>query len=255
MKQVLITGASSGIGFETAIIFAEKGYRIIALSRNVLGLKKIQEKIGNTHLFIKFDLTQTEKIPQFILNLKKQAGSIDILINNAGVGLFKKLEDVSDKEITQVISVNLLAPMILCREIIPLMKENGGTIVNIASVAGKRTWKHLSIYSASKFGLIGLSNSLRREFAYYHYPISVVVVCPPVTNTPFFENAGYSDYKKDHPGQNLISSQEVARIIYEATIKKKREVIITGRAKILDKAAALFPRLTESLEDNLRKMK
>ena len=252
-KKILITGATSGIGFETAILFAEKGYRIIALGRKIDGLKKLQELIGKEHVFIKFDLTNIKKIYSLIKNIEKEIGELDVFINNAGIGLFKKLESINDNEINDLLSINLLAPIILCREIIPLMKERGGTIVNISSVAGKRTWKNLTIYSASKFGLIGFSNSLRREFKFYNYPIRVMVVCPPAIDTKFFENAGYKNYKEDHPAQRLLSSRYVAEEIYKGVIKNKREVIIGRRAKILDKATSLFPVFIENLEDFLKK--
>jgi short-subunit dehydrogenase len=133
------------------------------------------------------------------------------------------------------------------------MKPRGGIIVNIASVAGKRTWKHLTAYSASKFGLMGFSNSLRREMKFYQYPIKIIVVCPPAIDTPFFANAGYKDYKKDHPGQTLLPPEIVAEEIYSAVMKGKREVVIGRRAKILDMLYRMSPRFTEWLEDFLKK--
>ncbi len=248
-KNVLITGAGSGIGFATAQRFAREGYTIIAVGRNKKGLEQLREAIGNEHYFILFDLIRLEKIPHLIARIEKKVGPIDILINNAGIGLFKKFEDIPDSAIDKIVRTNLFAPMALSRAVFPSMKTRGGTIVNIASVAGKRTWKHLTAYSASKFGLIGFSNSLRRECMYYTYPISIIVVCPPAVDTPFFDNAGYYDYKKDHLGQKLLSAEEVADEIYFAVVHNKREVLVGMRAKILDKLYAFSPRFIEWLED------
>lgn len=250
-KKVLITGASSGIGLATAELFAQKNYKIIAIGRNTSQLKYLRQKIGKEHKFIQFDLNKIEKIPILAKKIEDYGG-VDVLINNAGIGLFKPFEKTNDFETEKIITINLLAPIALTRALFRTMKEKGGTVVNISSVAGKRTWKHLTIYSASKFGLIGFSNSLRRECKYYHYPIKVIVVCPPATDTAFFENAGYIDYKKNHPNQNLLSPQDVAREIYNGVINNKREVIIGGRAKILDKMASLFPVFTENLEDKIK---
>ncbi|MEN9626007.1 MAG: hypothetical protein RL557_335 [archaeon] len=252
-KNVLITGAGSGIGFATAKRFAQEGYIVIALGRKTRELQQLREAIGNEHHFILFDVTQLHKIPKLISSLEKKTGGIDILINNAGIGLFKKFEEISDSAIDKIVRTNLFAPMALSRAVFSSMKERGGTIVNIASVAGKRTWKHLTAYSASKFGLIGFSNSLRRECNYYNYPVKIVVVCPPAVDTPFFAHAGYPEYKRDHPGQSLLSADTVADEIYHAVIKNKREVVVGWRAKILDKAYALSPRFIEWLEDWVKK--
>jgi len=252
-KNVLITGASSGIGFETSLIFAKNGYKIIALGRNIQGIKNLQQEIGKEHMFIQFDLSKTNFIPSLIKKIESKICKIDILINNAGIGLFKKIEEINDEDIARLINTNLIAPIILTREVLHSMKEKGGVIVNVSSVAGKRTWKHLSIYSASKFGLVGFSNSLRRECKFYNYPIRVMVVCPPAIDTKFFENAGYKNYKEDHPVQHLLSPRYVAEEIYKGVINKKREVIITGRAKILDKVSAIFPKFVENLEDALKR--
>ena len=254
-KTVLITGATSGIGWETALLFAANGFRVVALGRDHQRLNALKAEIPEPekHLFVVCDLGDIKAIKPALEAALHQCGSIDILVNNAGQGLFKPLEAASSAEEQALLTVNLLAPMEITRIVLPLMKKNGGIIVNVSSVAGKRTFKNLTAYCASKFGLIGFSNSLRRELKFHQIPISVSVVCPPATRTNFFKNAHYLNFEEDHPSLTLVDPQVVAREIWKAVRHKKREVIITPRAKLLDKMASIFPAFTEWLEDRVAK--
>lgn len=253
MKTALITGATGGIGWETALLFAQKGFRVIAVGRKQEKLDKLKAALpGGHHDFMRCDLSDLKAIRPTLAPIIAQCDTIDVLINNAGQGLFKPLHQTTTEEETALLNINLLAPMELARCVLPIMKKQGsGAIVNVSSVAGKRTFKKLTAYCASKFGLIGFSNSLRRELKFYKIPVSVSVVCPPAVRTDFFKNADYPNFEADHPTLSLLDPKRVAQAIWNAAAHKRREVIVTPRAKILDKLAAIFPEFTEWLEDQL----
>ncbi len=253
IQTALITGVTSGIGWETARLFAKEGYRVVALGRDQNQLKALKTQMAEPekHLFFTCDLADIHAIEPMMNQIIKECGSIDVLVNNAGQGLFKPLEAASSAEEQAILAINLLAPMELTRKVLPAMKQNGGAVVNVSSVAGKRAFKKLTAYCASKFGLIGFSNSLRRELKFYKIPVSVSVVCPPATRTSFFKNAGYLNFEADHPGLTLADPKRVAHEILNAVRHKKREVIVTPRAKILDKLSAIFPAFVEWLEDRM----
>ena len=252
MSKVLITGATSGIGYATALLFAARGHSIIAIGRNKEALNKLREEIGPGHSFIKFDLTNFEKISLLKKSITNKVGHVDVIINNAGVGVFKPFEEISETEWKKIMDTNFKAPVKLIKAFYEDMKSEGGTIVNITSVAGKRTWKNLTAYSSSKFALVGFTNSLRRECKFHDYPINIINICPPATDTEFFNNAGYPNYKEEHPHQNLLNPNKVAEDIYEAVMKNKREVLVSARAKLLDKVASIFPNFIENLEDSIK---
>lgn len=252
-KTTLITGATGGIGWETALLFAEKGYRIVAIGRNREKLNELQNALpGADHLFLTCDLSDISAITPLMATIAHECDTIDVLVNNAGQGLFKALQETTSAEESALLNLNLLAPMELTRCVLPIMKkQGGGAIVNVSSVAGKRAFKKLTAYCASKFGLIGFSNSLRRELKHADAAISVSVICPPATRTDFFKNADYPNFKADHPSLTLVHPRIVAQAIWGAVQQKKREIIITPRAKILDKLAAIFPAFIEWLEEKV----
>lgn len=249
-KTAVITGATSGIGQATARRFAAAGYRVIAIGRNPERLEHLRKILaGNGHVFLQCNLANGDERTKMITDILHHALSIDVLVNNAGIGRFAPFSEGTEEEWREVVETNLMVPMILTQALLGAITKAEGTIVNVASVAGKRTFKYLTAYCASKFGLIGFSNSLRRELKYAGLPVHVCVICPPATATAFFTNAGYDTFVADHPLVHLLDPAVVAEEIFEAVQKKKREVVITVRAKILDRFAAVFPALVESLED------
>lgn len=252
-KKVLITGATSGIGYATAVLLARNGYTIVALGRNQDALEKLREEIGTGHLFVKFDITNFDQISMLRRSINDKVGHVDIIINNAGIGAFKPFDELSEKEFNKIMDTNFRAPVRIIKAFYQNLKNHGGTIVNVTSVAGKRTWKNMTAYCPSKFALIGFTNSLRRECKFHNYPINIINICPPATKTEFFNNAGYPNYEEDHPDQNLMDPEEIAYEIFDAIKHNKREVIISTRAKVLDTAASILPTFIENLEDYVTK--
>lgn len=179
-KTILLTGASRGIGAFIARTLAKEQVTIVGISRSKEGLNKIGAEItalGSEWISINFDISQIEELPILVEQVNQRVGAVDILINNAGIELYRAFQDYSTTEIQSILTTNLIAVMELSRLILPAMLSKGsGHIVNIASLAGKKSPAYNSIYAASKAGLIAWNDALRQELTGTGVEISVI--CP-----------------------------------------------------------------------------
>ena len=123
--------------------------------------------------------------------------------------------------------------------------KHGGENINVASVAGKRAFERMSAYCASKFAMVGFTEALYYEVV--DKGIRVVSVCPPAIDTPFFDNAGYHDFRETHKQLSLLPAKQVAQEILNSIHGKKREVIISNRAKVINTIHAISPELMEGI--------
>jgi 3-oxoacyl-[acyl-carrier protein] reductase len=183
-KVAIITGASDrGIGGATALRMAEEGASLILASRHAPErlLKKLG-RIGAPHQFLTADITIRDDIKRIVSTTMEQFGRLDILVNNAGVEVSARLVDSSDEEWRQLLDVNLNGCIALSREAIPQMKKPGSVIVNVASALGLAGCVGFSVYSASKAGMIGFTQSLAWEVA--KQGIRVVAIAPGLVHTP-----------------------------------------------------------------------
>jgi NAD(P)-dependent dehydrogenase (short-subunit alcohol dehydrogenase family) len=179
-KTVLITGCSSGIGFETALVFARNGYDVYAGVRNpesegATGLRHLAhtEKLPITPITL--DITSQESITKAIKMVTAKTHRIDVLVNNAGVGYFGPVEDFSIDEVKAQYDTNILGSLRMIKAIAPIMrKQKNGRIITISSVNGLISFPLMGIYSSSKFALETLSEVLRFELAPFGIWVSVV---------------------------------------------------------------------------------
>jgi NADP-dependent 3-hydroxy acid dehydrogenase YdfG len=179
MKTVLITGASSGIGRETAIYLAQNGYNVYGAARRIEKLKEL-ETFGIKPIAL--DVTKEQSIISAVAQIIKEAKEIDVLINNAGTGFYGALEDVSLQDGRNMLDVNLFGVVRLIQEVLPNMRKNkSGKIVNISSIGGKIGMPMGGWYSAGKFAIEGISDVLRNEVK--QFGIDVIVIEPGGTNS------------------------------------------------------------------------
>jgi hypothetical protein len=183
-RVVIVTGASSGIGEATARAFGRAGDRVALVARRVDRLQQTAAGLPDS-LVVAADLSKGEDIARVTAEALARYGRIDVLVNNAGLGKYDWLERLHEEDIRTELQVNLLAPILLTRAVLPAMQAQGsGVIINVASVAGKISTPTMSIYNAAKFGLDGFSEALRREVR--PQGIHVCVIYPgPVAGTEF----------------------------------------------------------------------
>ena len=243
-KIVVVTGATSGIGWETAIAFAREGATVIGTGRNQDRLDALSQEID---LALTVDVTSDAEVQMLADTVKDRYGRLDVLVNNAGIGLFKDWADTTHAEFENVLAVNLLGVVRVCQALLPLVLESeAGNVTMVASVAGKRGYAKHGAYCASKHGLIGYSSALRADLK--EAGVTVSVVCPPAVDTPFFENAGYMTFHEDHVGLNLATAPQIAEELLEAVANNERERIITTRAKVLYAMSLVSPKLLEFVQ-------
>lgn len=189
-KTVLVTGCSSGIGYATCLVFARNNFATYGSVRDLSKAERIQEITNKEKLplkIIRLDVNEDESIRIAIQKIISDSGGIDILINNAGYGMFGPIEEISIEEIKEQFETNFFGTIRLIKAIVPIMrKQRNGTIVNISSMVGRFGVPLNAAYVSSKFALEGLSESI--SFELEEFGIKVILVEPGVIQTDFFHN-------------------------------------------------------------------
>jgi NAD(P)-dependent dehydrogenase (short-subunit alcohol dehydrogenase family) len=214
-KNILLTGASKGIGKQIAYGLAKEGYNLFLTARNEKNLNEISTDIETKDSFV-CDLS--DKINLMSLGKFIERNSIDILINNAGSYIYKDIEKVTYEEITDIFNTNLLAPAYLCSIASKNMKlKKWGRIINIGSISGVMGEAYASLYSSSKSGLIGLTKSLALELA--EYKITINVINPGWVETELGLKSikesefSLSETLESIPQKRFVEPKEIERLI------------------------------------------
>lgn len=196
MKDIVITGASSGIGFELTKLFFDEGFNVVAVSRNITKNKDLKKFAGKNLFLIDADVSIQSEIEKLYTFAKKNLGEIDVLVNNAGRGIYAPIQKETPEQIREIINLNLFGLIYLTNIFSNDIVENKGVIVNIASVAGRKGFAGLSTYCATKWGVVGFSESLRDELC--AKGVRVITVEPGLVDTNWGEKLpdAFIDYKK-----------------------------------------------------------
>ena len=185
MKSVIITGTSKGIGLETALAFGRAGYKVFATMRNPDGATAFKQQIKNESLPITIaamDVDSDESVKQCIDGILRENGSIDVLVNNAGIERHGSIEELTMADFKDVMETNYFGVLRCTKALLPLMrKSRNGCIINVTSIAGKIANTPLGAYAASKFALEAVSESLAQEVKSHN--IRVAIVEPGIINT------------------------------------------------------------------------
>ncbi|ACN83825.1 SDR family oxidoreductase [Brachyspira hyodysenteriae] len=193
-KLVVITGASSGIGMETAKKFSENGYPTLLISRR----KEIMEKLNlKNSISVSADVTNLEEIKNAVKIAEEKYGKTDLLINCAGVMLLGNIDKQSYEEWKNMINVNVNGILTTTNVILPdMIKRNEGTIINISSIAGKKTFTNHGIYCGSKFAVHAITESIREEVADKN--VRIIVIAPGVVETNLLSHTTDENIKSDY---------------------------------------------------------
>ena len=213
-KIALVTGSSSGIGFETSLALARNGFHTFATMRDLSKDEEIKQIIKKEDLSIEIlelDVDSEESVNQAIKIIFEKKGRIDVLVNNAGYGMWGTVEDVSIDEFKEQFETNFFSIIRLIQKVAPIMRKQGsGNIVNISSVAGRIGFPVSPAYISSKFALEGLSESLRFELM--PFGINVIIIEPGVIKTNFFDSMKLSEKSQEDSTYKEITDKVISGV-------------------------------------------
>lgn len=244
---VVITGASSGIGEACAHRFARTGARLALLARREDRLNDVAARVrevgGEAHV-IAVDLSTADATARAITHAEVALGEIDVLINNAGFGLYAPLETVPRDDLERLFAVNTFGPLTAIQASLPGMRRRGrGLIINVSSVVGKRALPMTGAYGASKYALQGFSDALRVELR--GTGVEVSVICPGFTKTEFSDKVLDYGVPRGRPRAGAMSADEVADAIFECARRPRAEIVLTGKGRTLAWLQRVSPKLTD----------
>ncbi|MFN7135693.1 MAG: SDR family oxidoreductase, partial [Myxococcales bacterium] len=236
-KVVFITGASSGIGEAAARAYAAAGARVVAAARHTNRLEELVrglERKGHEAIALPCDVRSDESVKEAIDTAARRFGGLDVLVNNAGVGLYGLVEELTPEKLQENFDINVYGVLRGVRAVLPHLRRRGsGQIVNVSSVLGHRALPGMGGYCASKFALNALTESMRAELAKDH--IDVILVSPGLTATEFRQSAMTAAGKRESRAPSKpMTADEVAKAMVKASRRRQREVILTlsGRAMV-----------------------
>ena len=213
-KVALVTGCSSGIGLETALALARDGFHTFATMRDLNKTEKIKEIIKKENLnveILELDVDNEESASTAIEAILGKKQRIDVLVNNAGYGMWGTVEDLSVDEFKEQFETNFFSIIRLIHKIAPIMRKQGsGDIVNISSVAGRIGFPVSPAYISSKFALEGLSESLRFELM--PFGVNVIIIEPGVIKTNFFNSMKMAEKSNKNSEYNEITEKVISGV-------------------------------------------
>ena len=221
-KVVWITGASTGIGFEIAKVFAKSGFIVVATARRKSRLVSLVNEIrfaGHEAYAFVCDVRSERSIISTKKKILEKCGTIDILINNASITTFKSFADTKPPEFDDILKTNLRGSYLTARAILPIMmKKKRGQIINVLSVAAHTVFTNSAAYSASKAGMLAMFNVLRAEVRKYN--IKITNIMPGATDTPMWSPASRQKYSS-----RMMTAKDIADITFHAANQPKKVVI------------------------------
>ena len=251
-EQVVVAiGASSGIGRETALRFAERGARVVVSARSKEGLESLVDEIrstGGRAVAVPADVVEFGQAKAVADRAVEEYGTLDTWVHLSGVGLYATFDQTEPEEFKQVIEVNLMGQVYGAMVALPHIKREGrGALLHISSVEAKRSAPFHSAYAASKHGIDGFLESLRVELQREGWPISVTNVMPAAINTPFFSNSRTKLGVKPMGFPPIYQPNTVADVILHAAEHPTREVIAGGAGKAMLLTQRLSPGLMDAI--------
>jgi short-subunit dehydrogenase len=211
----VVTGSSSGIGQAITRELLNSNWRVVGISRREANF----ESELYTHLC--FDLTETAQIPEVTQSILKTHGPLNALINNAGVGYFAPHEELSPKQLQELVSLNLLAPLLLTRGLLRSLKETRGYVLSISSFSALESSSYGAAYAATKAGLKHFSDSLFDEVR--KSGVKVTTITPDITRTPFYDELTFAP--EDDPSA-AVTPECVAQVVMQV-LSQRPETVTT----------------------------
>jgi NAD(P)-dependent dehydrogenase (short-subunit alcohol dehydrogenase family) len=243
-STVVITGATSGIGRETARAFSRAGARVVAAGRREERLKELVSEIegqGGEALGVRADVSDQPQVERLIERAVDRFGRLDILVNNAGVGIAARFEEQPLEDFRRVMEVNFWGAVFACKAALPRMRAQpaGGVIINVSSILGRRGMPYQTTYCASKFALAGFSEALRTEVM--ADGIDVSTIFPGAVETEFWESLANKTGLEMPSFMPMFPARELAQIIVQDAQFPQPEIVMALDAQVLDFFNKLAP--------------
>ena len=250
-QVVVVFGASSGIGRETALEFARQGAKVVAAARSQSALDSLQEDFGHLKadtMVCVADAADFEQVKSVADRAVEKFGRLDTWVHCAAVSIYATFENTTPEEFKQVIEVNLMGAVHGALAALPhLRREKRGALIVISSVEGKVALPYQSAYSSSKHAIIGFLDALRLELQNEGVPIAVTNVMPSGINTPFFNKAKTKLGVKPQPMAPIYQPSVVAETIIHAAQNPTRDIVAGGAGKMLNLVQKLSPALLDKM--------
>lgn len=251
-QVIVITGASSGIGLVTARMAAQQGAKLVLAARNEDALRQLVDEIrskGGQAIYVVADVGQEEDVNRIADAAIAEFGDFDTWVNNAGVSIFGRCEEVSIPDMKRMFDTNFWGVVYGSRVAVKHFRHRGvsGALINVGSFLGDRAVPVQSTYSASKHAVHGWTDALRMELEAEGAPVSVTLIHPGRIDTPYNEHArSYMPKQPAHRGM-IYPPQAVAEAILYSAEHPRRDMFVGFQAKALAVLGGLAPRLTDKL--------
>jgi NAD(P)-dependent dehydrogenase (short-subunit alcohol dehydrogenase family) len=250
-QVVVVIGASSGIGRATAQRFARAGARVVCAARGAQALESLVGEItssGGQAVAVPTDVADAAAVSALAAAAVEAYGGIDTWVNCAAVGVFGRVEEITDAEFARVLQVNVMGHVHGIQAALPIMRAGGGgVLIGVSSALGARSIPFQSPYTASKWAVRALYDSLRSELAMSGDPIAVTTILPAAIDTPFFEHGRSKPRTRPKPPPPVYAPELVAESIVHAAEHPRREIAVGGAAAGFILGQRLAPGLTDAL--------
>jgi len=252
MKTVIITGGSDGIGRELALEFGVKGYAVVYTGRSAEKLQATSAMLDQRnidHRFFQLDAANDHDNIELIKETINIYGSLDVLICNAGISMRVLFKDLAAPDFNKVMNTNFHGAVSLIRHALPHLVKAKGSIVGISSINGKRATPARTAYAASKYAMEGFLESLRMELK--HEGVHVLVARPGFTNSSMRKSSIMPDGREQGETKldesKMMSAEVAARKIVTATLRKRRDLVLTTQGKLAVLGNKFFPKLMDRI--------
>jgi short-subunit dehydrogenase len=253
-KTVIVTGASSGIGKACALEFAKRGANMVLAARNAAALEHVASQISpvSKSIAVATDVSRAEDCRNLVEAAIKNFGKIDVLVNNAGISMRALFEEAEMEVLKQVMEINFWGTVYCSKYALPHLIASKGSLVGMSSTAGKVGLPGRTAYSASKFAMEGLLQSIRTENL--RNGLHVLVACPGFTASDIRKRAlnkeGKAQGDSPRDESKMMQPEAVAEKIARAVVKRKRDLILTSEGKMTVLLSKFFPSLLDKIVFN-----
>ena len=230
-QVAIVTGGSSGIGYAISECLVAEGMAVAIAARNETRLTQAMHDLincGGRVVAVPTDVSVGDQVQRLVQQTVQTFGRIDLLVNNAGIGKMKPIMECSEEEWSEVQAINLKGAFLCTKAVLPVMKrQHSGYIINISSLAGKTGFGGAAAYSTSKFGLVGLTESLLEEVIDDH--IRATAICPGFVDTPMVAGAAV-------PGSEMIPPKDIGKLVVSllnlSSVTVIKEIVVTRRGAV-----------------------